>query len=267
MSDFLKVERDGHVVILTMNRPETRNALASAGDCDAFVDACAMIEADPDVGAVVVTGAGGAFCAGGDLKAMKTRTGIGPAKTPIATRANYKRTIQRIPRALYDIEVPTIALVDGPAIGAGLDIACMCDIRYASDRARFAESFVNVGIVPGDGGAWFLQRIVGVSRAMEMSFTGDAIGPDEALAAGLVSRVLPASEALDAALALATRIAGKPRQAVRLTKRLIREAQHSRLGTLLEMSAAFQALAHETEDHAEAIDAFIAKRKPVFQGR
>ena len=266
MGGFLKIERDGHVVILTMNRPETRNALASIQDCDEFVDACAMIEADADIGAVIVTGAGSAFCAGGDLLAMKARSGIGPAKTPIGTRTNYRRAIQRIPRALYDLEVPTIALVNGPAIGAGLDLACMCDIRYSTDRAKFAESFINVGIVPGDGGAWFLQRIVGPSKAMEMSFTGDAIGAQDALAAGLVSRVLPEAEAMDATLELARRIAGKPRLAQRLTKRLIREAQHTRLDTLLEMSAAFQALAHETGDHAEAVDAFIEKRIPVFNG-
>lgn len=266
MGDFLKVEREGNVVLLTMNRPETRNALASAQDAEEFVDACAAIEADLDIGAVVITGAGTAFCAGGDLKAMKTRDGIGPAKSPIATRTNYRRTIQRIPLTLYELEVPTIAMVNGAAIGAGLDIACMCDIRYASEKARFAESFINLGIVPGDGGAWFLQRIVGPSLAMEMSFTGDVLGADAALKAGLVSRVLPADEALDGALELARRIAAKPRQALRLTKRLIREAQHSRLDTLLELSAAFQALAHETEDHAEAVDAFIEKRAPVFRG-
>lgn len=266
MAGFLKIDRDGNVAILTMNRPETRNALSSAEDCDEFVDACAMIEADGDIGAVIVTGAGSAFCAGGDLKAMKARSGIGPAKTPIGTRNNYRRAIQRIPRALYDLEVPTIALVNGPAIGAGLDLACMCDIRYATERARFAESFINVGIVPGDGGAWLLQRIVGLSKAMEMSFTGDTLDAEEALAAGLVSRLVKESEAFDAAMELAQRIAAKPRQALRLTKRLIREAQHTRLDTLLEMSAAFQALAHETGDHAEAVDAFIEKRSPTFTG-
>src|SRR3546814_14862494 len=152
MADFLKIERDGHVVTITMNRPEDKNALASERDCDEFVEACDAISRDPLIGAVVVTGAGGAFCAGGNLKAMKTRSGIGPAATPIATRNNYKRTIQRIPLALYELEVPTIAAVDGPAIGAGLDIACMCDIRYASARGKFAASFVQLGLVPGDGG-------------------------------------------------------------------------------------------------------------------
>jgi len=264
MTAFLKMDRHSGVVTVTMNRPEDRNALTSQSDCDEFVDACAAIERDDSVGAVVVTGAGGCFSAGGNLKMMKARSGIGPSTTPIRTRSNYRQSIQRIPLALYNLEVPTIAAVDGPAIGAGLDIACMCDIRFASDRAKFAESFIKVGIVPGDGGAWLLQRVVGISKACEMSFTGDILSAAEALDARLVSRILPPEQLLSEAQALAARIAANPRAAVRLTKRLIREAEHSRLDTLLEMSAAFQALAHETQDHHEAIDAFIEKRPPVF---
>lgn len=267
MSDFLKIERSGHVVTLTMSRPEERNAIGSLRDCEEVVEACEAIENDPEIGAVVLTGSGGTFCAGGNLKNMKEKKGVGVAATPIATRTNYKRTIQRIPLALYNMEVPTIAAVDGHAIGAGLDLACMCDIRYASTNAKFAESFVKVGIVPGDGGAWLLQRVVGLSKAMEMSFTGDMLNAQEALAAGLVSKVVPPEELVAEAQSLAARIAANPRAAVRMTKRLIREAQHTRLDTLLEMSAAFQALAHETEDNREAIDAFLEKRKPVFTGR
>lgn len=250
---------------ITMNRPDDRNALASGRDCEEFVEICREIELDSGIGAVVVTGAGGCFSAGGNLKTMKERTGIGPAATPVGTRANYRETIQRIPLALYNLEVPTIAAVDGPAIGAGLDIACMCDMRFASDRAKFAESFVKVGLVPGDGGAWLLQRIVGLSKACEMSFTGDILSAAQARDAGLVSRILPPEDLLPEAQAVAARIAANPRMAVRLTKRLIREAQHSRLDTLLEMSAAFQALVHETNDHREAVDAFIEKRPPVFK--
>jgi enoyl-CoA hydratase/carnithine racemase len=266
MGDFLKIERDGAVVTLVMSRPEERNAIGSMRDCDEVVEACAAIEADPTVGAVVLTGSGGSFCAGGNLKGMKTRTGVGAAATPVETRINYKRTIQRIPLALYALEVPTIAAVDGHAIGAGLDLACMCDIRYASTNARFAESFVKVGLIPGDGGAWLLQRVVGISRAMEMSLTGDMLDAVQALEAGLVSRVLPPEELVPAAQALAARIAANPRAAVRMTKRLLREAQHTRLDSLLEMSAAFQALAHETDDHREAVDAFLEKRAPRFTG-
>lgn len=264
MANFLNVERHGRVVTLTMNRPETRNALASEADCDEFVDACHAIERDSGVAAVILTGAGGSFCAGGDLKAMKAGTGIGSAPTAVGTRTSYKQTIQRIPLAIYGLEVPTIAVVDGPAIGAGLDLACMCDIRYASDRANFAESFVKVGLIPGDGGAWFLQRLIGQSKAMELSFTGDMIDAAEALSIGLVSYVAPSDAAMEAARALAARIAANSRPAVRMTKRLIREAQDCRLDTLLEMSAAFQALAQHTAEHHELVDAFVEKRKPVL---
>jgi enoyl-CoA hydratase/carnithine racemase len=267
MGDFLKFEKSGNVVTLTMMRPEERNAIGTLRDCEEVIEACDAIEDDMDVGAVVLTGSGGTFCAGGNLKNMKERKGIGVAETPVATRRNYKRTIQRIPLALYNLEVPTIAAVDGHAIGAGLDLACMCDIRYGSTGAKFAESFVKLGIIPGDGGAWLLQRIIGQSKAMELSFTGDMIGAEEALSLGLISRILPPEALVGEAQALAARIAANPRHAVRMTKRLIREAAHSRLDTLLEMSAAFQALAHETDDNREAIHAFLEKRKPVFTGR
>ena len=165
------------------------------------------------------------------------------------------------------MDIPTIAAINGPAIGAGLDLACMCDIRIASETARFAESFVKVGIVPGDGGAYLLPRVVGMSKALEMSLTGDAITPAEALACGLVSKVVAPTDLMAAARDMAGRIAVNPPQAVRLTKRLLREGQHMRLSALLEMSAAYQALAHGTRDHREAVDAMLEKRAPSFEGR
>jgi enoyl-CoA hydratase/carnithine racemase len=162
------------------------------------------------------------------------------------------------------VEVPTIAAVNGPAIGAGCDLACMCDIRIASERASFAESFVKVGLVAGDGGAWLLPRIVGMSRAAEMSFTGEPLSAAEALQCGLVSRVVPEQELLPEARKLAAKIASNPGQALRMTKRLLREGQHSRLESVLEMAAALQSLAHTTHDHEEAVTAFLEKRPPVF---
>jgi 2-(1,2-epoxy-1,2-dihydrophenyl)acetyl-CoA isomerase len=264
MSNFVTIETFDNIALLTMDRPETRNALSSDEDCDSFVDALRYVDGNPAVRAVVLTGAGGCFSAGGNLKAMKERTGFGRGRDPVQTRENYRRNIQRIPRAFQAIEVPVIALIDGPAIGAGLDIACMCDIRMATDRARFAESFVRVGIIPGDGGAWLLQRIIGYSRAMQLSLTGDAIDAAVAQAWNLVSEVLPVEEALPAALELARKIAANPRSSVRLTKSLVRKAQDCGLDVALELSSAFQAIAHETVDHAEALDAFIEKRPPVF---
>ena len=163
--------------------------------------------------------------------------------------------------------MPTIAAVNGAAIGAGCDLTCMCDIRIASETASFAESFVKVGLIPGDGGAWLLPRVVGMSKAAEMSFTGDSLTAAEALACGLVSRVVPAERLMAEALALAGRIAANPGAGLRLTKRLLREGQHTRLESLLEMSAGFQAVAHKTAHHVEAVNAFVEKRKPDFSDR
>ncbi len=141
----------------------------------------------------------------------------------------------------------------------------MCDIRIASEKAKFAESFVKLGIIPGDGGAWLLPRIVGLARAAELSFTGDTIDATQALEWSLVSRVVPHDELMPTARSLAGRIAANPPDAVRLTKRLMREAIHSRLDTVLELSAVFQAMSHKSPDHREAVDAFLAKRPPSFR--
>jgi enoyl-CoA hydratase/carnithine racemase len=176
-------------------------------------------------------------------------------------RDNYRRGIQRIPLAFHRLDVPTIAAVNGPAIGAGCDLACMADIRIASEKASFAESFVKLGLIPGDGGAWLLQRVVGYARAAEMSFTGELVDAQAALAMGLVSRVVPHEALLAEANALAERIAANPGQALRMTKRLMREAQTSRLDSILELSAAYQALTHGSAEHDGAVAAFLDGRK------
>jgi 2-(1,2-epoxy-1,2-dihydrophenyl)acetyl-CoA isomerase len=256
---YLTYEQQGGVVTLTLNRPDIRNALIGTEDGDEIVEACQRINADPGVRAMILTGAGSCFCAGGDLRRMRENLGSGLGE-PTRSRQAYRHGIQRIPLALQSLEVPSIAAVNGPAVGAGCDLATMCDIRIAADSASFAESFVKVGLVPGDGGAWLLPRAVGLSRAFEMAFTGDTIDAQQALAWGLVSRVVPAAQLLDEARTLAGRIAANPGQVLRLTKRLILEGQHTRLDTLLEMSASFQALAHWTAEHEAAVDAFLVRR-------
>jgi enoyl-CoA hydratase/carnithine racemase len=266
MSDYVRYEQDGTIVTLTLNAPERRNAISTFADCDAVVDAVRRVNADRAVRCVILTGAGTAFCAGGDLKAMRDRRGIIEG-SHADLRENYRRGVQRMANTLHECDAPTIAAVNGPAIGLGLDVACMCDIRVASDKASFAESFVKVGIVPGDGGAWLLPRVVGMSMACEMSFTGDVLDAAAALAARLVSRVVPHDTLMDAARALAGRIAANPPEALRMTKRLLREGEHTRLSTLLELSAAYQALAHSTDDHREAVGALLEKRPPSFTGR
>ncbi len=263
MGDFLKFERDGPVVLVTMDEPQTRNALTGNSAVDEFVAAAARINADDGVRAVVLTGAGPVFSSGGNVKDM--RRYAQQAIPPEQIREEYRRGVQRLPLALHHLDVPTIAAVNGPAIGAGCDLACMCDIRLASSTATFAESFVKIGIIPGDGGAWLLPRVVGASKAAEMAFTGEAIDAAEALRCGLVSAVTPPDELLPAALALAKKIAANPGPALRMTKKLLRQGQSQSLEGLLELSAAFQALAHKTPEHEEAVRAFIEKRKPRFE--
>jgi enoyl-CoA hydratase/carnithine racemase len=264
MPNFILYEQLGHVVTLTMNEPARRNPLTGNSAVADFLAAIDRIHNDTSVRAVILTGAGTAFSSGGDIKDME-RQASGEV-TGMQIRHEYRTGIQRLPLALFNLEVPVIAAVNGAAIGAGMDLACMCDVRIASEHAKFAESFVKLGIIPGDGGAWLLPRLIGLSRASEMSFTGDVISADTAQNWGLVSRVVPAAELLPAAMDLATRIAANPPHAVRLTKRLLREAMNTRLDTLLEMAAAFQAMSHQTDDHKEAVAAFLAKRPPVFKG-
>ncbi len=262
MNPFLNTEREGAVLTLTMNQPETRNALTGNTAVEEFVQACARISADRSIRCVVLTGNGPVFSSGGNVKDMQRY--YTEQLSPELIREEYRNGIQRLPKALYQLDVPVIAAVNGPAIGAGLDLTCMCDIRIASEQATFAESFVKVGIVPGDGGAWLLPRVVGMSKASEMAFTGEAINAQEALACGLVSRVVPASELLASAHTLARKIAANPGGVLRMTKRLLREGERSSLESLLELSAAYQAIAHMTTDHQEAVRAFVEKRQPVF---
>ena len=217
MSDFIDYRNDDGIVTLTLQAPEEHNALTGQDQFGAFVSVCERINRDPEVKVVILTGAGKSFCAGGNVKDMKARAG----------------------------------LFHGDPIGAGCDLALMCDIRIASSKARFAESFVKLGIVPGDGGAWLLQRAVNnLSRAHELAYTGETINAATALEYGLVSSVVEPESLLDSARELAQRIAANPNHALRLTKKLMRESQHLRLEPLLELSAAYQALAHHTEAHA-----------------
>lgn len=257
---------DAGIATITLNRPETRNAISDNDMIEALIDLLGRADRDIGVRVAILTGAGSAFSSGGNIKTMGKGGGLADA-LPAETRRNYRYGIQRLPLAFEALEVPVVAAVNGPAIGAGCDLTLMCDLRIASETARFAESFVKVGIVPGDGGAWLLPRVVGFSKACEMALTGDPVDAAEALACGLVSKVVPADELMGAARALAGRIAANPPHVVRMTKRLLREAGQVSLSTLLELSAAKQALGHATADHEEAIAAMLEKRPATFTGR
>jgi enoyl-CoA hydratase/carnithine racemase len=259
---FLKTARDGAVLTLTMSQPETRNALTGNTAVDEFVQACDEIRRDRSVRVVILTGEGPVFSSGGNVKDMQRF--FQQQISADAIREEYRNGIQRLPRALYNLDVPVIAAVNGPAVGAGLDLACMCDIRIASEKATFAESFVRVGIVPGDGGAWLLPRAVGRAKAAEMAFTGEAIPAQDALACGLVSRVVAPEALIETALTIARKIAANPGGVLRMTKRLLREGEQASLDSLLEISASYQAIAHMEPDHHEAVRAFVEKRAAKF---
>ncbi len=261
---FLQKERHGNVLLATMSSPETRNALSGPDQFEDIVKLCEEVNADLRVRVVVLTGAGPAFCAGGNVKDMRDRKGLFSGE-PFDQANSYRNGIQRIPRAIRSLDVPIIAAVNGPAVGAGCDLATMCDIRVGSTKASFAESFIKLGIIPGDGGAWFLPRAVGYSNACKMAFTGDMVGASDALAMGLISDLVAPEELLPTALAIAQRIAANPPHAVRLTKQLMRASGESSLEELLEKSAAYQALCHAEADHAEAVQAFFDKRAGEYR--
>jgi enoyl-CoA hydratase/carnithine racemase len=248
------------VATITINLPESRNPLSAPTTVDALVAALESLNHNLDVRVAILTGAGTAFSSGGDLKTLGRPGGLGGGD-PVRTPAQYAHNIQRVPLAFQVLEVPIIAAVNGPAIGAGCDLACMADIRIAAESAQFAESFVKVGLIPGDGGAWLLPRIVGYSKACEMVFTGDRLSAQEALTCGLVSQVVPDQDLMQAALALARRIAVNSADAVRMSKRLLMRGRELRLDEVLELSGAMQALAHTTVEHKEIVEGFIARQR------
>jgi enoyl-CoA hydratase/carnithine racemase len=250
-------EKDG-IALITLNSPDTRNAMSRDADFSDIETLFDRVHRNRDIRAAILTGAGKAFSAGGDVKLMHARAQDRSIE-PIDDRYRYQEGIHRVTLALHRFEVPLIAAINGPAIGAGLDLACMCDFRIASERATFAESFVKVGIIPGDGGAWLLQRAIGPARAAEMTFTGDTIDAATALQYGLVSKVVPHDQLLGETRAIAERIAANPSHVLRMAKRLMKESATARLETVLEMSAAFQALSHATADHRDRVAGIVAR--------
>jgi enoyl-CoA hydratase/carnithine racemase len=253
------------VALLTFQRDDVRNALTGTALIDDIVRTVDWANQDSRVAVLVITGAGAAFSSGGNVKEMQDKTGIF-AGSPLEVQDQYRRGIQQVPLAMLRAEVPVIAAVNGPAMGAGLDLACMCDIRIASDRALVGGTFINLGIIPGDGGAWILPRLLGSQRAAEMLFSGRVLKAAEAHAIGLFLQVVEPEELLPRVMELAGQIAAKPPQAIRLMKRLLKLAQRSDLPDFLEITASFQSLAHQADDHLEAVTAFLEKRAPHFRG-
>jgi len=241
MSDVVLLEKQGPIAIITINRADTMNPLGQAGDGEAFEKLRQDIENDETIRAAILTGSGRAFSAGGDVKAMKNRIGAFGG-SPYNVRQGYRKNIHKIVKSLYNLEVPLI------------------------DKAKFGVTFLKLGLIPGDGGAWLMPRIVGNSRAAELLFTGKVINAQTASDWGLVSEVVPADTLMEASLEMARQIAAQPPQSLRLAKTLLRHGTTASYETIMEMSAAGQALMHHTEDHIEGVDAILEKRTPEFKG-
>lgn len=253
---MLDYNQQGHCVTLTINRPDMRNALGEPGDGDVFTEACARINQDRSVRCVILTGAGSAFSAGGNIKAMQEgRPPFGGPGVHIAD--SYRQGIHRIIRSLWQLEVPAIAAVNGPAIGLGNDVASLCDIRIAAKSAIFGATFLKIGLIPGDGGAWLLPRQIGLSRASELLFTGKTIAAETAAEWGLVSEVVDDDALMATARAMADEICAQSPEALRAAKRLLRNGQSASFDTVMEMSATTQALMHQMSDHQAAISAML----------
>jgi 2-(1,2-epoxy-1,2-dihydrophenyl)acetyl-CoA isomerase len=250
------------IATLTLNRPDRLNALSSPM-LDGLLEALPRLGADPQVAVVVLTGAGRGFCAGGDVKSMAE----GSSQLGLEDAVQRLRGRMEVSRLLHEIPKPTIAMVNGPAAGAGLSMALACDLRIASESARFITAFVNVGFSGDFGGSYFLSKLVGTAKARELYYTGEALDADRALALGIVNRVVPDAELANATMTLATRLARGPNVALGLMKQNFNVAETGNLSELLDLEALHQIKTARTEDHREAARAFVEKRPPVFKGR
>lgn len=252
------LQLDARVATLTLNRHDVRNALTGTGLIEDIIAVADWVNRCDDVSVLIITGAGSAFSSGGNVKDMAERGGdFAGDVAEVSTR--YRRGIQRIPMALQQVEVPIIAAVNGPAVGAGFDLANMADIRIASTKAKFGETFLNLGIIPGDGGAWFMQRLIGYQQAFEMTLSGRIVAADEAKRIGLVLDVVEPDQLMSRAHDIATRFAAQPPKALRLTKRLMKMAQRMELKDFLDLCAAFQGMCHNEPEHLEAVQRMLDK--------
>lgn len=262
-TDLIENVKDG-IAVLTLNRPDRLNAM-SRPMLDALLEALPRLAEDPAVGVVVLTGAGRGFCAGGDVKAMAEGTELGGQT--MEEKAQALRSRMETSRWLHEMPKPTIAMMRGPAAGAGLSLAMACDLRVASDTARFGTAFARVGYSGDFGGSYFLTQLVGTAKARELYFTADLLDAPQALALGLVNRVVPDARLEEETMALAGRLARGPRVALRYMKRNMNAAESASLKEMLDLEAWHHTRTGMTEDHREAARAFVEKREPQFKGR
>lgn len=252
---------EAHVATITLNRPERKNAF-TIPMVDRWADLLLEAEDEPEVRVIVVTGGGGAFCSGVDLDAFK-----GQERTPLQEKELLTRHVHRVARALEIVNKPVIAGVDGVAVGAGMDMALMCDLRIASREAKFSEGYIRIGLVPGDGGCYFLPQIVGQQNALRLLWTGEFIDGEEAHRIGLVTEVVDSAILQKRTRELATEIASRSPIAIQMIKSAVRASSRMDLHGALDLISSHQAVVLSTDDSAEAYSAFRERRAPVFTNR
>jgi 2-(1,2-epoxy-1,2-dihydrophenyl)acetyl-CoA isomerase len=266
MSQDLLEHIDGGIATLTMNRPEARNAL-SAEMFDGLAEALPRLANNPAVRLVVLTGAGAAFCSGGDVKDFARRAADDQATTTFDHRVTDLRARMELSRWLHEMPKPTLAVIPGPAAGAGLSLALACDMRIAADDAKLTTAFARIGLSGDFGGSYFLNHLVGAAKAREMYFTGQVISGAEAVRIGLVHRAVPAAELPHAARSWAAELAALPTIAIGYMKRNLNMGLHGSLSDVLDAEAIHMIRTFETADHKSAAVAFVEKRAPRFEGR
>jgi len=252
----IRTRTDGGVATITLADTETRNAITGADMIEDILDALDEAESAPEVAVVVIEAEGPAFSSGGNVKDMAAREGLFSG-APAEQVEGYRESIQQLTRLLATTDLVTIASVNGPAVGAGFDLVLGCDLRFGSRNARFAHTFIEMGIIPGDGGAWLLPRVVGWQRATELALTARFITAAEAENYGVLLEIVPEDKLDQRVAEVARAIAAKPRPAVTLTKRLLRQARGMDLDGFLELSAALQAIAHTTPEHETAVADYV----------
>lgn len=258
----LLLEKDEHLLWITLNRAEASNAYSSEM-VESLINVLRLADEDNSVRVIILSGSGKNFCAGGDIKAMKDKTGMFAGESN-QLREAYQNGIQKIPRTINHLKTPLIAMVNGAAVGAGCDLAAMCDLRLASDTASFAETFAKVGLVPGDGGAYFLIRLIGYARAMEMFLTARSYSSLEAKEMGLVNMVFPHEKLRLETRNLAIKMSELPPIALQMTKKAVISGYHSNLEAHLELVSALQAVTQRSEDHFLALEGMAQKKKQTF---
>ena len=263
----IRYDKSEGIATITLNRPERMNAFTPKM-LDEWLAALQDAHLDAETRVIIVTAEGRGFCTGMDVQAQAEGRGLLPRSRSLGEARNYLRdTVQRIPRLVAQLDKPYIAAVNGAAVGAGMDMASMCDIRFAADSARFGMTYVRMGLVPGDGGCYYLPRIVGTARALELIWSGRLFDAEEALRIGYVSAVVPAGELMAHTRAYALKLAKGPAVAIQLAKRLVYRSLEANVDQALEMAQGAMTIVQNTEDAREGPRAFVEKREPDFKGR